>query len=140
MRILVTGASGYIGGAVAHRLLEAGHGVSGLVRNREKADALERRGVKPVLGELDDAALLKREAEKADAVVNAASSDHGGAVEAFVNGLAGSGKPFLHTSGSSIIADDARGEPSDRIVAEDALPEPPRARESSAAAEPRDRL
>jgi hypothetical protein len=57
-------------------------------------------------------------------VVNAASSDHRGAVEALLSGLAGSGKPLLHTSGSSIVADQAMGEPSERIYFEDTPIEP----------------
>ena len=73
---------------------------------------------KPVIGSLDDAALLREEARAADAVVNAASSDHRGAVEALLAGLAGSGKAFIHSSGSSIVADLAMGEPSDRIFHE----------------------
>src|SRR5208282_3191368 len=54
----------------------------------------------------------------ADAVVNAANSDHRGAAEALLAGLAGSGKVFIHSSGSSIVADLAMGEPSDRIFDE----------------------
>jgi nucleoside-diphosphate-sugar epimerase len=71
-----------------------------------------------VLGSLDDSGLLQAEARAADAVVNAASSDHRGAIEALLAGLAGSGKTFLHSSGSSIVADLAMGEPSDRIFHE----------------------
>jgi hypothetical protein len=68
-----------------------------------------------VVGSLDDAALLQAEARAAEAVVNAASSDHRGAVEALIADLSGSGKGFIHSSGSSIVADFAMGEPSDRI-------------------------
>jgi nucleoside-diphosphate-sugar epimerase len=39
-------------------------------------------------------------------------------VEALIAALAGSGKPFIHSSGSSIVADLALGEPSDRIFDE----------------------
>ena len=90
----------------------------GLVRDKAKADAVAAHGVAPVIGSLDDAALLREEARAADAVVNAASSDHRGAVEALLAGLAGSGKAFIHSSGSSIVADLAMGEPSDRIFHE----------------------
>ena len=71
-----------------------------------------------MIGALDDAGLLREEACAADAVVNAASSDHRGAIEALLAGLAGSGKAFIHSSGSSIVADLAMGEPSDRIFHE----------------------
>jgi len=78
-----------------------------------------------VLGDLSDTALLAREAQAADAVVNAASADDRAAVEALLDALAGSGKPFLHTSGTSVVADDARGDrASDRIYDEDTPVEP----------------
>ena len=119
MNIFLTGASGFIGSSIAARLIAAGHGVRGLVRDPGKAAAVRAIGVEPVIGTLDDAALLTREARAADAVVNAASSDHRGAVEALVAGLAGSGRPLVHTSGSSIVGDEAMGEPSERIFDED---------------------
>jgi nucleoside-diphosphate-sugar epimerase len=119
MRVFLTGANGFIGGAVASALIADGHSVRGLVRNKAKAEAVAAHGVEPLIGSLDDAALLQAEARAADAVVNAANSDHRGAAEALIAGLTGSGKPFLHSSGSSIVADLAMGEPSDRIFHED---------------------
>jgi len=125
MNIFMTGAAGYIGGTVARRLIEDGHELRGLVRDAEKGGTLAAFGVEPVIGTLDDAALLVAEARRADAVINTASSDHRGAVEALLEGLAGSNKPFIHTSGSSIVADDARGDvSSERIYDEDTPIEP----------------
>lgn len=125
MTIFLTGASGYIGGAVAVRLLRDGHRIRGLVRSPEKAAQLEALGVEPVIGDLSDTALLAREAKAADAVVNAASADDRAAVEAVLDALTGSGKPFLHTSGTSVVADDAGGEwASDRIYDEGTPVEP----------------
>jgi nucleoside-diphosphate-sugar epimerase len=118
LNIFVTGANGFIGGSVGSALVANGDKVRGLVRSRDKADAVAAFGVVPVIGSLDDADLLRAEAAAADAVVNAASSDHRGAVETFTSALAGSGKPFIHSSGSSIVADMAMGEPSDRIFDE----------------------
>lgn len=118
MDIFLTGASGYIGGTIAARLIAAGHRVRGLVRSAEKAKAVRRLGIEPVLGTLDDAALLAREAGRAEAVINAADSEHRGAAEALAGALAGTGKALLHTSGSSIVADTAAGEASDRVYDE----------------------
>ena len=127
MRIFLTGANGFIGGAVAVALIAAGHRVRGLVRSAEKAELVAAHGVEPVIGSLDDMALLQTEARAADATINAASSDHRGAVEALIAALSGSGKPFIHSSGTSIVADLAMGEPSERIFDEvtqiEALPE-----------------
>jgi nucleoside-diphosphate-sugar epimerase len=126
MKIFLTGASGFIGGSVGAALVARGHVLRGLVRDPAKAEAVALQGIEPVIGSLDDGEILIRESRDADAVVNTASSDHRGAVEAIVEALKGSGKALLHTSGSSIVGDEAMGEPSERIHAEGAEihPEP----------------
>lgn len=126
MKIFVTGASGYIGGSVAALLASRGHLVRGLVRSTGKAVGVRAKGIEPVIGTLDDRDLLIAEAMAADAVINAADSDHEAAVEALLAGLAGSGKPFVHTSGTSLVGDEAMGEPSDAVFIEETpvKPEP----------------
>jgi nucleoside-diphosphate-sugar epimerase len=124
MRIFVTGASGYIGGSVASALRAAGHSVSGLVRSAQKAEQVRAFGVEPVPGTLDDSALLAKCAREADAVIHAADADHRASVEAMLGALAASGKPFIHTSGSSIVGDQAWGEASNQIY-EDQTPYTP---------------
>lgn len=124
MNVFVTGAAGFIGGSIATGLIRAGHRVTGLVRSAEQADELTALGITPVIGTLDDSALLADQACAADAVINAASSDHRGAVQALLDALRGSNKVFLHTSGSSIVGDASGGKSSDVIYYEDNLPEP----------------
>jgi len=119
MRVFITGATGYIGGSVAAALRAAGHEVSGLVRSAHKADALRSAGIVPVPGELNDAATLARAAREAHAVIHTADADHRASVEAMLGALAGSGKPFLHTSGSSVVGDGAWGELGDAIYADE---------------------
>jgi nucleoside-diphosphate-sugar epimerase len=109
MSIFITGATGYIGGTVARRLIDAGHEVRGLVRDEARATKVAALGMVPVIGSLDDLDLLVREARNSTGVIHTADSDHGAAVDALIEGLAGSGHAFLHTSGSSVIGDDARG-------------------------------
>ncbi|MCA7903600.1 NAD-dependent epimerase/dehydratase family protein [Burkholderia cepacia] len=122
IRIFVTGASGYIGGSVAARLVSAGHVVTGLTRDGDNAAKLAAAGIMPVVGTLDDSALLQAFARDADCVVNAASSDHRKAVEAIIAALSGSGKTFVHTSGTSVIADDAQGAHGDAPVFDETTP------------------
>jgi nucleoside-diphosphate-sugar epimerase len=119
MKVFITGAPGYIGGTVAAKLQDAGHQVSGLARDREKAGALEARGISPVVGTLDDLDILDAAARDADAVINAASAHHAFAIRTLVDALRGTGKAFLHTSGSSIVADNAAGAYSGNIYGED---------------------
>ncbi|WP_246792483.1 NAD-dependent epimerase/dehydratase family protein [Burkholderia perseverans] len=124
MKIFITGAGGFIGGSIAAGLAADGHRVVGLVRREQQAAELRAIGVEPCVGSLDDRALLVREAQAADAVINAADSDHRGAVEALIEGLRDSGKVLLHTSGSSIVGDASGGEAGEQVYHEDALPEP----------------
>lgn len=59
MKALVTGATGFIGSAVARALVQAGTEVRALVRPETDRRALAGLGVEPVLGDLCDAASLR---------------------------------------------------------------------------------
>jgi len=118
----ITGATGYIGGTVAARLLDAGHRVRGLVRSAQSAELVSKRGIEPVLGTLDDTGLLTLEARASDGVIDTASADHAQSAAALIEGLRGSSKPFLHTSGSSVIGDDARGNSRSDLIFDEETP------------------
>lgn len=109
MRVLVVGASGYIGGAVAKRLLREGLTVHALVREPAKSGWLEEAGLSICAGSLDDAPSLARAIAAVGAVINAADSDHATGVNAILRAIEGSGKTFIHTSGISVCADRAAG-------------------------------
>jgi len=116
MKVFVTGATGYIGGSVAERLIASGHQVVGLVRTAEKARLLKDRGIEPVLGNLDDSEIITNAAHAADAVIHAASADHPGSVVTLVAVLERSGKTLICTTGSGIVADSAAGEYAGSVV------------------------
>jgi nucleoside-diphosphate-sugar epimerase len=124
MDIFMTGASGYIGGTVAESLIRAGHAVRGLARTEAAAAKLRAHGIAAVRGELSSHRVVRDAARAADAVINCADASDPFVVAAIVEGLAGSGKPFLHTSGSSVIGDKAAGRFSPRIHHEDTPSEP----------------
>jgi uncharacterized protein YbjT (DUF2867 family) len=84
MKVFVTGAGGYIGGAVARRLRRAGHHVIGLVRTKEASQQLKELSIEPVRGSLEDVQVLHRASKEADAVVNAADADHAGAIDTLI--------------------------------------------------------
>lgn len=119
MKIFVTGASGYIGGTVAERLIAAGHAVTGLARTDAAAARLRERRIGAVRGELSSHGIVRDAARAADAVINCADASDPFVVAAIVEGLAGSDRAFLHTSGSSVIADKALGRLSSRTYHED---------------------
>jgi len=54
MKIFITGASGFAGGAIAARLVQAGHAVSGMARSQKSIDKLQSLGITPVSCELDN--------------------------------------------------------------------------------------
>jgi nucleoside-diphosphate-sugar epimerase len=72
-RVFVTGASGYLGSGIAARMARAGHEVVGLTRRLESGEALERLGVKPVIGDLAKPESFVGTLKNCDAVVHAAS-------------------------------------------------------------------
>jgi nucleoside-diphosphate-sugar epimerase len=113
MKVFMTGATGYIGGSVAATLIERGDTVFGLTRGESGEASLKEMGVIPVLGTLKDERVVRAGIENVDAVINAADADNPWVVRTIIEALAGSGRPFLHTSGSSIVGDRSNGEFSD---------------------------
>jgi uncharacterized protein YbjT (DUF2867 family) len=125
MRVFVTGASGYIGGSVAERLVRSGHAVLGLVRSKEKAPLLKERGIDPLVGNLEDWRILSDAAQEADAVIHSASADEAGSVFTLIGALERTGKSLIYTTGSAIVADSAGGEyASSGVFTEDTYFEP----------------
>ena len=57
-KILVYGAGGVQGGAVASKLLKEGHAVHTIVRNSDKAAQLQEQGITAFVGDLTDASSL----------------------------------------------------------------------------------
>jgi nucleoside-diphosphate-sugar epimerase len=125
MKIFMTGASGYIGGAVADSLIKAGHSIAGLARTGDAAARLRAHGIEAVRGDLSSHSVVRDAARSADAVINCANAEDPFVVAAIVEGLAGSGKAFLHTSGSSVVGDKAAGKFSPKIHHEDTPLDPP---------------
>lgn len=106
MRVLVTGATGLIGGAVARRLASAGHEVVGLARSDASAAKLADQGYTAVHGDLADAVSVAEAARNVGAVVHAASPNDQNtaaydqtATRAIIDALRGTSKRFIYTSG-----------------------------------------
>jgi nucleoside-diphosphate-sugar epimerase len=117
MRIFLTGATGYIGSAVLDALLRGAQDVTALVRDPEKAEAVQRRGVKAIVGELSEPASYRAAAEACDAIVHTASDQSKrrqkvdrGAIDTLLSAASrrvAAGRPasFVYTSGVWVLGD-----------------------------------
>ncbi|NNC93559.1 MAG: NAD-dependent epimerase/dehydratase family protein [Acidimicrobiia bacterium] len=72
MKALVTGATGYVGGAVFDHLVAAGHDVAATVRSEPAGADIRSRGGRPVEASLEDLAALVDAMEGSDVVFHVA--------------------------------------------------------------------
>ena len=114
MKILVTGATGFIGAAVARQLSQQHHEVLALSRSDAAAAKLRVAGLTPVAGDFAVPASLAAPAAQVDAIVSTASigqvegtpdgfAKDRDAVAVMTKALGESGKPLIFTSGSAIF-------------------------------------
>jgi len=73
MKILVTGATGFVGSAIAIQLLEAGHEVRVLVRKTSDQSNLATLPIKPVTGDLVDRRSLEQAMSGCEALFHVAA-------------------------------------------------------------------
>ena len=111
MKILVTGASGWIGSASVAALIAAGHEVVAFARSAQAHARLQTMGAEVARGTLDDLASLRAAASRAEGVVHlgynhdfsqmaAAARTDRAAIETLAAVLEGSGGPLLIASGT----------------------------------------
>ena len=106
MKVLVLGATGYIGSVVAERLAKEGHEVVALARSEESARRLAAQGHRVETGDMRDATTVARLALAADATIHAANTngaDNAAAdaalTQAVLAAYRGGAKRFVYTSG-----------------------------------------
>ena len=126
MRAFVIGATGYIGNVFAHRLMQAGHPVTGTARTPKAGRQLHAEGIQPLLVSLNEPQSLFPGIRDADIIVYAAYGyeDKQQAENELASGtshltpilavLERTSKIFVLTSGSGVFPDTA-----DMIYTED---------------------
>jgi nucleoside-diphosphate-sugar epimerase len=117
MQIFLTGATGYVGSSVLEALVRARHDVTALVRDPESAELIGRRGVRPLVGDLNKPASYASAAEQSDVIVHTAldGSIRGQKIDrqaidtflAIASSRATSGTPaaFVYTSAVWVLGD-----------------------------------
>ncbi|CAN5321706.1 NAD-dependent epimerase/dehydratase family protein [soil metagenome] len=119
MKILVTGAAGYIGAAVSRTLAAHGHDVVGLAHSARSEQAIRAMDLPAREGALESRDSLESACEGVDVVVDTASADHAEAAEHFLQILTGTGRTYVRTSGTGIYMDLAQGALNEVVHRED---------------------
>ena len=131
MKVLVTGATGFIGSHLVDRLLSLGHQVRGLARNPAKAGQLVAVGAEPAIGDVTDPVSLRAAVRGMETVFHVAArvTDWGrwsefesvtvNGTEHMLNAAAEAGVArFLHVSTAAVYED--RFARKLRVITEDA--------------------
>lgn len=122
MRVLVIGATGYIGAAATQTLLRAGHDAVGLARTAEAEGRLRELGGGAIRGDVTDAGVLAQAASGFDAVMftpRVTFAQEAEALAALVTALEGSGKTLIYLSGTGVMSiETPNGEWCDEAIGE----------------------
>ena len=106
MKVVLTGATGFVGSHVLADLYKHGHEVTALVRDDAQADTVAVRGATPVVVDLYDRPAVARLLGHADGAIHTASPGDAtsanldsAVVDAVTGAFAGTGQPYLQISG-----------------------------------------
>jgi len=106
MKVVLTGATGFIGSHVLSELDSHGHEVTAVVRDDAQANAVAARGATPAVADLYDRPALEGLLREADGAIHTASPGDAtsadldtAVVDAVTSAFDGTGKPYLQISG-----------------------------------------
>jgi nucleoside-diphosphate-sugar epimerase len=109
MKVVLTGATGFVGSHILTELQEHGHEVTALVRDSSQVSIVAGSGGTPAVVDLYDHPALVQLLSTADAAIHTASPGDAtsanldaAVVDAALEAFAGSGRPFLDISGGWI--------------------------------------
>jgi nucleoside-diphosphate-sugar epimerase len=121
MKVLIFGASGYIGQRATKRLLADGHSVTGFIRSEDGAAKVKALGADAIVAGLDDAAAISATLDAHDAAIWLAQltlPEEKRVIGEFLKMLRGTGKTFMFVGGASVLSEPTNGEWSDKSFGE----------------------
>lgn len=123
MKVLIVGATGYIGSVVAETFQARGAAVWGLSRNEANAEKLNDAGITPVPGNLNDPTGIAGVSRQFDLIILAGAggdTDEHSIVSMLIESCRGSNRRFIYTSGTGVLGIKSHnGEWNDYAFAED---------------------
>jgi nucleoside-diphosphate-sugar epimerase len=134
-KILLTGVTGYIGGAVLTRLAKRNDfnsfDIRCIVRSSEKGEKIKAlyKNVTPIVGSHSDIPLMTKATSEVDVVIAMADCDDLDAAEGTLQGLkkrfeeTGKQPIFINTSGTGVLSDNAAGMYPTETIYDDANPD-----------------
>lgn len=121
-RVLIFGATGYVGGHLAGRLVRDGHAVTAIVRSSAAADSCRARGFASLVDDARHMAIDTAFVAPFDTVIWAAQlmlEEERRVCADLLKAILGTGKAFLFTSGTSLLSEPTQGDWSENSFAED---------------------
>jgi nucleoside-diphosphate-sugar epimerase len=113
MKVVLTGATGFIGSHILTELDKHGHEVTALVRDEAQAATVAARGATPAVVDLYDRPAVATLLGRADGAIHTASPGDAtsadldtAVVDAVTDAFDGTGKPYLQISGLWIYGDN----------------------------------
>ena len=114
MKVALTGATGFVGSHVLKELRAHGHEVIALVRDGDAlTDLVAERGATPIVVDLYDRPAVVSLLREADGAIHTASPGDAtsgdldsAVVDAAIEAFAGTGKPYVHISGTWVYGDN----------------------------------
>jgi nucleoside-diphosphate-sugar epimerase len=118
MRVLVIGSTGVLGREAVPRLLAAGHKVTGLARNPDRARVVEGLGVDAVVGDLFSAESMASALAGQEAVLNLATRIPA-SPRAMLRGMAENDR--VRTEGSRVLVEAALASDDVRVIVQEGI-------------------
>ena len=126
MKVALTGATGFVGSHVLKELRAHGHEVIALVRKGDAlTDLVAERGATPIVVDLYNRPAVVSLLREVDGAIHTASPGDAtsgdldsGVVDAAIEAFAGTGKPYVHISGTWVYGDNT-------AISEKSLLKPP---------------